>query len=114
MKIPPPIVLEDDAGIGTSVYDLEATDSDGTSPGNKVRFEIIGRGKSTKYFQIDPDSGKLKVINDLKKEVDTEYQVMFDVYAVTDSFLVHFSCYSHSSFKFSTPHRHPNSTQPNN
>lgn len=35
-KIPPPIMLEDDTPIGTSVYDLEATDSDGTSPGNKV------------------------------------------------------------------------------
>ncbi|GJQ88575.1 hypothetical protein Trydic_g14688, partial [Trypoxylus dichotomus] len=34
-KIPPPIMLEDDTPIGTSVYDLEATDSDGTAPGNK-------------------------------------------------------------------------------
>lgn len=27
------------------------------------------------YFQIDPDSGILKVINDFRKEIDTEYQV---------------------------------------
>ncbi|KAK9736572.1 Cadherin domain [Popillia japonica] len=101
-KIPPPIMLKDDTPIGTSVYDLETTDSDGTAPGNKVRYEIIGRGKATKYFQIDPDTGKLKVTvryeiigrgkatkyfqidpdtgklkvtNDLKKEVDTEYQI---------------------------------------
>ncbi|CAH1132181.1 unnamed protein product [Ceutorhynchus assimilis] len=73
--IPHPISLEDDVSIGTTVTTLVATDSDGTSPGNKVRYEIIGRGKATKYFQIDPDSGVLKVTNDLKKEADTEYQV---------------------------------------
>ncbi|XP_044262144.1 cadherin-99C [Tribolium madens] len=73
--IPHPITLDDDVGIGTPVTNLVATDSDGTAPGNKVRYEIIGRGKATKYFQIDSDSGILKVTNDLKKEIDTEYQV---------------------------------------
>ncbi|XP_030756707.1 cadherin-99C [Sitophilus oryzae] len=73
--IPHPISLEDDVAIGTTVTTLVATDSDGTAPGNKVRYEIIGRGKATKYFQIDPDTGTLRVTNDLKKEVDTEYQV---------------------------------------
>ncbi|XP_050294063.1 cadherin-99C isoform X2 [Anthonomus grandis grandis] len=73
--IPHPISLEDDVSIGTTVIALTATDSDGTSPGNKVRYEIIGRGKALKYFQIDPDTGVMRVTNDLKKEVDTEYQV---------------------------------------
>ncbi|XP_018318616.1 cadherin-99C [Agrilus planipennis] len=73
--LPHPITLDDDVSIGTSVTHLVAADSDGTSPNNKVRYEVIGRGKSTKYFQIDPDTGILKVINDLRKEVDTEYQV---------------------------------------
>jgi protocadherin-15 len=73
--IPHPITLEDDVAIGTPVTTLVATDSDGTAPGNKVRYEIIGRGKAAKYFQIDPDAGVLKVTNDLKKEIDTEYQV---------------------------------------
>ncbi|CAH0553168.1 unnamed protein product [Brassicogethes aeneus] len=73
--IPYPITLEDDVAIGSTVTTCVATDSDGTSPGNKVRYEIIGRGKSTKYFQIDPDTGVLRVTNDLKKEIDTEYQV---------------------------------------
>ncbi|XP_072398558.1 cadherin-99C [Diabrotica undecimpunctata] len=73
--IPHPITLEDDVPIGTVVTTLVATDSDGTAPGNKVRYEIVGRGKAAKYFQIDPDTGVLKVTNDLKKEIDTEYQV---------------------------------------
>ncbi|XP_060526708.1 cadherin-99C [Cylas formicarius] len=74
-RIPHPISLEDDVAIGTKVTTLLATDSDGTAPGNKVRYEIIGRGKADKYFQIDPDSGVVRVTNDLKKEVDIEYQV---------------------------------------
>ncbi|XP_066251478.1 cadherin-99C isoform X2 [Euwallacea similis] len=73
--IPHPISLEDDVPIGTTVTTLVATDSDGTAPGNKVRYEIIGREKAAKYFQIDSDTGVLRVTNDLKKEVDTEYQV---------------------------------------
>lgn len=75
--IPHPITLDDDVSIGTSVTNLIATDSDGTAPGNKVRYEIIGRGKAAKYFQIDPDTGIVRVTNDLKKEIDTEYQVGF-------------------------------------
>ncbi|KAJ8954941.1 hypothetical protein NQ318_000371 [Aromia moschata] len=78
--IPHPITLEDDVTIGTTVTTLVATDSDGTSPGNKVRYEIIGRGKAQKYFQIDPDTGVLRVTNDLKKEIDTEYQVDVKAY----------------------------------
>ncbi|XP_018578210.1 cadherin-99C [Anoplophora glabripennis] len=82
--IPHPITLEDDVTIGTTVITLVATDSDGTAPGNKVRYEIIGRGKSSKYFQIDPDTGVLRVTNDLKKEVDTEYQVDVRAYDLGD------------------------------
>ncbi|KAF5307334.1 hypothetical protein FQR65_LT07051 [Abscondita terminalis] len=73
--IPHPITLDDDVSIGTSVTNLIATDSDGTAPGNKVRYEVIGRGKATNYFQIDSDSGILKVINDFRKEIDSEYQI---------------------------------------
>lgn len=73
--VPRPITLEDEVSIGTSVMTLTATDSDGTSPGNKVRYELIGRRKAAKYFQIDPDTGVLQVRDDLRKETDTEYQV---------------------------------------
>lgn len=71
-----PVTLEDDVGIGTKVTTLTATDSDGTAPGNKVRYELIGRGKASKYFQVDPDTGVLSVRDDLRKETDQDYQVM--------------------------------------
>lgn len=41
----------------------------------QVRYEIVGRGKASKYFQIDPDIGLLQVRNDLRKEPDSEYVV---------------------------------------
>ncbi|XP_039297705.1 cadherin-99C isoform X1 [Nilaparvata lugens] len=80
LSIPRPITLDDDVAIGTKVTSLIATDSDGTSPGNKVRYEIVGRGKSPRYFQIDPDLGVLQVRDDLRKEIDSEYQVDVKAY----------------------------------
>ncbi|XP_075213856.1 cadherin 99C [Lycorma delicatula] len=80
LSVPRPITLDDDVAIGTKVTSLIATDSDGTSPGNKVRYEIVGRGKAPKYFQIDPDLGVLQVRDDLRKEVDNEYQVDVKAY----------------------------------
>ncbi|XP_020300049.1 cadherin-99C isoform X1 [Pseudomyrmex gracilis] len=70
-----PITLDDDVPIGTIVINLTATDSDGTAPGNQVRYEIIGRGIASKYFVIDPDTGVLRIRDDLRKETDSEYQV---------------------------------------
>ncbi|XP_043486024.1 cadherin-99C isoform X1 [Polistes fuscatus] len=73
--VPRPITLDDDSPIGTTVINLVATDSDGTAPGNQVRYEIIGRGIANKYFVIDPDTGVIRIRDDLRKETDTEYQV---------------------------------------
>jgi len=44
----------------------------------QVRYEIVGRGKAPKYFQMDPDLGVLSVRNDLRKEADSEYQVSWE------------------------------------
>ncbi|KAK2588635.1 hypothetical protein KPH14_006402 [Odynerus spinipes] len=73
--VPRPITLDDDAPIGTTVINLVAADSDGTAPGNQVRYEIIGRGIANKYFVIDPDTGVIRIRDDLRKETDSEYQV---------------------------------------
>jgi hypothetical protein len=41
----------------------------------QVRYELIGRGKAQKYFQIDSDTGVIQVRDDLRKETSTEYEV---------------------------------------
>lgn len=79
-SVPRPITLDDELSIGTRVTNLIATDSDGTSPGNKVRYELIGRGKSSKYFQIDSDTGVVIVRDDLRKETDSEYTLDIRAY----------------------------------
>ncbi|XP_026686099.1 cadherin-99C-like [Diaphorina citri] len=73
--MPRPLTLDDDTPLGNKITSLIATDADGTSPGNKVRYELIGKGKSMRYFQIDPDMGTLTLRDDLRKEQDNEYQV---------------------------------------
>lgn len=74
-SVPRPVTLDDDIPIGTTVINLIAADADGTSPGNQVRYEITGRGIASKYFIIDPDTGIIRIRDDLRKETDTEYQV---------------------------------------
>lgn len=41
----------------------------------QVRYELVGRGKAQKYFQIDSDTGVIQVRDDLRKETSTEYEV---------------------------------------
>ena len=59
---------------------VEALDSDATSPNNRVRYALVGRGKATKYFHIEPDTGVLRVRDDLRKETDSEYTVSFSIF----------------------------------
>ncbi|KAL6434099.1 hypothetical protein ACFW04_005920 [Cataglyphis niger] len=83
-SVPRPITLDDDVPIGTTVIDLTAADSDGSAPGNQVRYEIIGRGIASKYFVIDPDTGILRTRDDLRKETDSEYQIDVRAYDMGD------------------------------
>ncbi|GBP14668.1 Cadherin-99C [Eumeta japonica] len=59
---------------------MPAIDGDGSSPGNVVRYEMVGRGKALKYFQVDPDTGAIRIRDELRKEEDTEYQVDIRAY----------------------------------
>ncbi len=64
---------------------LEATDSDGTSPFNKVKYELIGRSvKSLRYFSINHDDGSISIKDDLRKEMDTEYFLEVRAYDLGD------------------------------
>ncbi|KAG5670886.1 hypothetical protein PVAND_001118 [Polypedilum vanderplanki] len=75
ISIPEPITVNDDLPIGYKISSMPAVDGDGSSPSNTVRYEMVGRGKALKYFQVDPDTGDVLLRDELKKEEDTEYQV---------------------------------------
>ncbi|XP_071438739.1 cadherin-99C isoform X2 [Hetaerina americana] len=78
--LPKPITLEDDVPIGKTVMTLLATDSDGTPPGNKVRYELVGKGKASRFFQIDPNQGIIQIRDDLRKDTSNEYQIDVKAY----------------------------------
>lgn len=75
VSIPEPVTVNDDLPIGSKIGAMPAVDGDGTAPGNTIRYEMVGRGKALKYFQVDPDTGDILLRDELKKEEDTEYQV---------------------------------------
>ncbi|XP_067617617.1 cadherin-99C [Eurosta solidaginis] len=78
--VPEPVTVNDDQPIGTRIATMTAIDGDGSSPGNVVRYEMVGRGKALKYFQVDADSGAVRLRDELRKEEDTEYQVDIRAY----------------------------------
>uniref|UniRef100_A0A6E8V4Y3 Cadherin domain-containing protein n=1 Tax=Anopheles coluzzii TaxID=1518534 RepID=A0A6E8V4Y3_ANOCL len=75
VSIPEPVSINDNLPIGAIVGSMPAVDGDGSSPGNVVRYELVGRGKALKYFQVDADSGIVRIRDDLGKEEDSEYLI---------------------------------------
>ncbi|KAL9892419.1 cadherin 99C isoform 2-T4 [Glossina fuscipes fuscipes] len=80
VSVPEPVTVNDDQSIGAMIATMPAIDGDGSSPGNVVRYEMVGRGKALKYFQVDPDTGAVRIRDELRKEEDTEYQVDIRAY----------------------------------
>lgn len=70
-----PITIEDSSSIGSLVQTVTAVDSDSTAANNRVRYKLVGRGKASKYFNVEPDTGAVRVRDDLRKETDSEYTV---------------------------------------
>ncbi|XP_026318531.1 cadherin-99C isoform X3 [Hyposmocoma kahamanoa] len=75
-----PVTIEDSSSIGTLVQTVVASDADATVPNNRVRYKLVGRGKASKYFHVEPDTGAVRVRDDLRKETDSEYTVDVQVY----------------------------------
>lgn len=80
VSVPEPVTVNDDQPIGAIIGSMPAVDGDGTAPGNVVRYEMAGRGKALKYFQVDPDTGVVRIRDDLRKDDDTEYEVEVRAY----------------------------------
>ncbi|KAI5636358.1 cadherin domain-containing protein [Phthorimaea operculella] len=75
-----PVTVDDSSSIGTLVQTVTAVDSDATAPNNRVRYKLVGRGKASKYFHVEPDTGAVRIRDDLRKETDSEYTVDVQAY----------------------------------
>ncbi|CAG0905084.1 unnamed protein product, partial [Cyprideis torosa] len=75
VRVPGPIRVLDVDPVGIPVGRLEARDADGSSPGNVVRYSVIGEGKAPTYFAVDEDMGVITVKDDLRKEIDSQYRI---------------------------------------
>ena len=43
-----------------------------------MRYDVFGRGKAPRFFEVDRESGVVKVKDDLRKEINSEYEVHYD------------------------------------
>ncbi|XP_041989254.1 cadherin-99C [Aricia agestis] len=75
-----PVTIEDTAPIGSLVQTVTAVDADALPPHNRVRYALAGRGKASIYFHVEPDTGDIRVRDDLRKETDSEYTVDVQAY----------------------------------
>jgi len=84
-RMPPgnTIQVRNDAKINEKIGSVEATDSDGTAPGNQVRYQLVedqSSDRAAKYFRIDPDTGEIVLQGDLTNELYEEYRLMIRAY----------------------------------
>lgn len=77
---PEPVSLTDDQHVGALIASMPAVDTDGTSPGNVVRYEMIGKQKALKFFHIDPENGNIRIKEDLRKDSASQYEVEVRAY----------------------------------
>lgn len=80
VSVPEPVTINDDQPVGAMIGAMPAIDGDGSSPGNVVRYEIVGRDKANKYFQVDTETGIIRIREELKNEDNTEFQIDIRAY----------------------------------
>ena len=72
------IDVRNDAPTGEVIGTVAAADSDGTAPGNVVRYAVTEQGSSdraTKYFTVNEETGDIAIADDLTQELYDEYRV---------------------------------------
>ena len=84
-RMPPgnTIQVRNDAQMNEKIGRVQATDSDGTAPGNQVRYQLVEDQSSPSavtYFRVDPDTGDIVLQGDLTNELYDEYRLMIRAY----------------------------------
>lgn len=77
---PEPVSITDDQLVGSLIASMPAVDTDSTSPGNVVRYEMTGKGKALKFFHIDPENGNIRIKDDLRKDSAIQYEINVRAY----------------------------------
>ncbi|KAL7018417.1 hypothetical protein ACKWTF_010742 [Chironomus riparius] len=77
---PEPVSITDDQLVGSLIASMPAVDTDSTSPGNVVRYEMTGNGKALKFFHIDPENGNIRIKDDLRKDTANQYEINVRAY----------------------------------
>lgn len=80
LTTPDPVSITDDQLVGSLIASVPAVDTDSTSPGNVVRYEMTGKGKALKFFHIDPDNGNIRIKDDLRKDTSNQYEINVRAY----------------------------------
>ncbi len=65
--------------VGSSVMDINAQDSDAEGPFQTITYSLIGDDASPTFFEIESDSGLIKVKRDLKSENVDFYNVSINI-----------------------------------
>ncbi|RXG73363.1 Protocadherin-15 [Armadillidium vulgare] len=68
------VTLDKEAPIGTVITSISATDKDGTSPNNKVMFEVLENNEPSTLFKID-ENGEIRLNSPLYDSALTKLNV---------------------------------------
>ncbi|KAK2866758.1 hypothetical protein Q7C36_002814 [Tachysurus vachellii] len=67
--------ISEDTPVGSQVFTLNGTDPEG----DEVRYDISFENGSKEYFQVEPKSGQVTVIQELDREVENEIVVLVSI-----------------------------------
>ncbi|XP_046657764.1 cadherin-99C-like isoform X2 [Daphnia pulicaria] len=80
-SLPRPVRLRSTVPVGQVVTTVIAVDSDGTSPNNHVRYELVNNSnKVGQFFRINPESGVISTRDSLRKDNEREYKLRIRAY----------------------------------
>lgn len=74
-SIPKPVRLSSNVPSGHNVATVVASDLDGSSPNNFIRYEIVGSAKANRFFRVNSETGLIQTKDDLRKDFEREYKV---------------------------------------
>ncbi|XP_043200018.1 cadherin-99C-like isoform X2 [Amphibalanus amphitrite] len=74
-EVPRPVELRESDRPGQVIAALRAIDSDGTAPGNKVRYAVTGSGRAERFFTVNPETGDVSIREPLSAGAETKYEL---------------------------------------